>query len=109
MTPLPSRAPTSIRNSSKRSGRPSKSWATWSESRPLRAPLRGRGALAIRAAEGAHHSDRMTDLEALMWRLEQLGPMYRSQMILALALDRPVAGDVLVERVRRLTLQVPKL
>jgi diacylglycerol O-acyltransferase / wax synthase len=51
----------------------------------------------------------MTALEALMWRLEQLGPMYRSQMLLALSLDRPVDPTALIERVESVARQIPRL
>jgi diacylglycerol O-acyltransferase len=51
----------------------------------------------------------MTDLEALMWRLDRYGPMYRSHMTLALTLDRPADPGRAVQRVQDVVSRIPRL
>jgi WS/DGAT/MGAT family acyltransferase len=54
-------------------------------------------------------AERMTALEALMWRLERLGPMYQSHMLLALSLDRAVEPATLTARVESVVNRIPRL
>lgn len=44
-----------------------------------------------------------------MWRLEQSGPVFRSFMLLAVELDRPVDPGALGERFESISLRIPRL
>jgi WS/DGAT/MGAT family acyltransferase len=63
----------------------------------------------IPGRESLRFAERMTALEALMWRLEQLGPTHQSHMLLALALDRPVEPGALIARVESVAGRIPRL
>lgn len=60
-----------------------------------------------RAAPGP--DDRMTDLEALMWGLERADPSLQTVMVMAGVLDRPVQPAEMVERLRAISVTVPRL
>lgn len=51
----------------------------------------------------------MTDLEALMWRLDRSDPMYRSLMTLAVTLDRPADPARVTQRMQDLVRRIPRL
>ena len=53
--------------------------------------------------------DRMTDLEALMWGLERADPSLQTVMVMAGVLDRPVQRAQMLERLRAISVAVPRL
>lgn len=53
--------------------------------------------------------ERMTDLEALMWRLEKADPSLQTVMVMAGLLDRPVDPAVMLSRLEATCAAVPRL
>lgn len=53
--------------------------------------------------------DRMTDVEALMWRLEQLDPAFRTTMTMVVTLDVPCELDAVADRLDLMSRRIPRL
>ncbi len=58
---------------------------------------------------GTGPEERMTDLEALMWRLGQHDPRLVSTMSMLVLFDRPLDRGVLLDRLDQLSRRVPRL
>ena len=65
--------------------------------------------MALHDEEALHFEDRMSDLESLMWRLEQIEPSLLSTMTLMAVFDRPLDRNRLGEKLEVLTRRVPRL
>lgn len=59
--------------------------------------------------DGLRFDERMSDLEALMWALEQTDPRMVPTMTMVAVLDRATDPDRLADRLERLTRRVPRL
>ena len=53
--------------------------------------------------------DRMTDVEAMMWRLEGLDPMFRTTMTMVVALDGAPDRAAVVDRLDLVSQRIPRL
>lgn len=59
--------------------------------------------------EALRFEERMSDLESLMWRLEQVDPSLLSTMTLIAVFDRPLDRDRLAEKFEVVTRKIPRL